>query len=43
MFGNWKPIKNDEKGFLFHFKSSFVLKVFKFLSWRFGHLEKRLA
>ena len=23
IFGNWKPIKNDEKYFLFHLKSSF--------------------
>ena len=22
-FGNWKPFKSDEKGFLFHLKSSF--------------------
>ena len=22
-FGNWRPFKNDEKGFLFHLKSSF--------------------
>ena len=23
IFGNWKPFKDDEKGFLFHLKSSF--------------------
>ena len=31
VFGNWKPFKNDEKWFLFHFKSFFVLKLFKFV------------
>ena len=25
---------------LFHLKSFFVLKIFKFLSWLFGHVEK---
>ena len=29
--------KNDEKCFLFFL---FVLKIFKFLSWLFGHIEK---
>ena len=29
---HWKPFKNDKKYFLFHLKSSFVLKIFKFLS-----------
>ena len=40
IFGNWKPFKNDEKCFLFHLKSSFSSQVFKFFSWRFGHVEK---
>ena len=35
---HWKPFKNDEKCFLFHLKSSF--KIFKFLSWLFGHVGK---
>ena len=32
--------KNDEKYFLFHLKNPFVLKVFSFFSWLFGHVEK---
>ena len=35
----WKPFKNDEKCFLFYLKNSF-LKIFKFLFWLFGHIEK---
>ena len=36
-----KPFKNDKKFFLFHLKSYlFVLKIFKFLSWLFGHVKK---
>ena len=42
MLGNWKPFKNDEKYFLFPLKSSFRSQVFKFLSWNFGHVAKRL-
>ena len=34
--------KSYEKLFLFHLKALFVLKIFKFLSSRFGHVEKRL-
>ena len=34
IFDNRKPFKNDEKWFLFH------LKIFTFLSWLFGHVEK---
>ena len=37
---HWKPLKNDEKWFLFHLKALFVLKTFRFLSWLFGHVEK---
>ena len=40
---NDSPSKNDEKCFLFHhliLKALFVLKIFKFLSWLFGHVEK---
>ena len=29
IFGTWKPWINDEKSFLFHVKSFFVLKIFK--------------
>ena len=32
-----KSDKNDKKCFLLHF---FVLKIFKFLSWPFGHVKK---
>ena len=39
---NTTVFKNDEKCFLFHLKNPFVLKILKFLSWYFGHLEKRL-
>ena len=43
IFSNWRPFKNDEKCF-FHFplKTLFVLKMFRFLSWHFGHVKKRL-
>ena len=34
---DWKPIKNNEKYFLFHLKALFVLKIFKLLSRPFGH------
>ena len=37
IFGNWKPFKNH-----FVLKNQFVLKVFKFLSWLFGHVAKQL-
>ena len=40
IFDNWKLFKNYEKCFLFHVKSSFILKTFWFLSWLFRHLEK---
>ena len=36
------PLENDEKSFLFHLKRTFILKIFKFLSWLFGHAEKLL-
>ena len=41
-FDHWKPFKTDEKCFLFHFKSSFFLKIFTFLFWIFGYVEKQL-
>ena len=40
IFCKWKPYKNDEKCFLFHLKVLFVLQIFKFLPWLFGHLHK---
>ena len=37
---NWNPFKKDKNAFYFILKAFFVLKIFKFLSWFFGHLEK---
>ena len=37
---NIKPFKNDEKCFLFHLKTLFVLKIFEFLSQLIGHVGK---
>ena len=34
------PLKRIKKWFLFHQKRFFVLKIFKFLSWLFDHVEK---
>ena len=34
------PLKIMKNGFYFILKAPFVLKIFKFLSWLFGHLEK---
>ena len=40
----WKSFKSDKKCFLFHPKSFYaffiILKIFKFLSWLFHHIEK---
>ena len=36
-----KPFINDENAFQFILKATFVLKIFKFLSWLFSHIEKR--
>ena len=36
-FGNWMPLKNDEKDFYFILQAFFVLKIFKFLARLFGH------
>ena len=36
------PLKMMKNVFYFTLKALFVLKIFKFLSWLFGHLEKRL-
>ena len=35
--------KNDENAFYFTSKAAFVLKIFMFLSWLFGHVAKRLV
>ena len=36
----WKPFQNHRKYIWFFRKTLFVLKIFKFLSWLFGHVEK---
>ena len=36
------PLKLMKIAFLFHLKSSFALKILKFLSWLFGHVSGRL-
>ena len=36
------PLKMMNNAFYFTLKAFFVLKIFKFLSWRFGYLKKRL-
>ena len=37
---NHSPSKMMKNAFYFILKALFVLKIFKFLSWLFGHLEK---
>ena len=36
------PLKRMKNAFYFTSKALFVLKIFKFLSWYFGHVAKRL-
>ena len=36
------PLKRMKNAFYFTSKAIFVLKIFKFLSWYFGHVAKRL-
>ena len=36
----WKPLKMTKNAFYFILKDLFVLKIFKFLSWLSGHVEK---
>ena len=36
------PLKMIKNAFYFTSKALFVLKIFKFLSWLFGHVAKRL-
>ena len=40
--GSWKHFQNKEKCFYFALKVLFVLKIFEFFSWLFGHVEKQL-
>ena len=42
VWDNWKSFKNYENAFYITLNALFVLKIFKFLSWLFGHVEKRL-
>ena len=39
---NESPLKLMKNDFYFIFKALFILKIFKFLSWYFGHVKKRL-
>ena len=43
IFGNSKSFKIMKNVFYFTLKGPFVLKIFKFLSWLFDHVEKRLV
>ena len=36
------PLKMVKNAFYFTLKALFVVKIFKFLSWVFDHVEKRL-
>ena len=36
----WKPLKMMKNAFYFILKALFVLKIFRFLSWLFDHVEK---
>ena len=36
------PLKRMKNAFYFTSEAIFVLKIFKFLSWLFGHVAKRL-
>ena len=36
------PLQMMKNAFYFTLKALFVLKIFKFLPWRFGHVSKRL-
>ena len=40
IFFNDSPSKMMKNAFYFILKALFVLKMFKFLSWHFGHVEK---
>ena len=37
---NESPLKTMENAFYFILKALFVLEIFKFLSWLFGHVER---
>ena len=40
IFDNSNPLKMMKNAFCFTLKALFVLKIFRFLSWLFGHVEK---
>ena len=42
IFGSWKPLKMMKNAFYFTSNALFNVKIFKFLSWLFGHVAKRL-
>ena len=42
LLANESPLKLMKNAFYFTLKALFVLKIFKFLSLLFGHVEKRL-
>ena len=42
IYGNWTTFITDKKGFFCTLEALFVLKIFKFLSWLFGHVDNRL-
>ena len=40
LFAELKALKSNSNALYFILKALFVLKIFKFLSWLFGHVEK---
>ena len=40
IFFNESPLKIMKNAFYFILKALFVLRIFRFLSWHFGHVEK---
>ena len=42
IYFNESPLKMMKNAFCFTLKALFVLEIFKFLSWLFGYVEKRL-
>ena len=40
IYFNEIPLKMMKNAFYFILKALFVLKIFKFLSWHFGHVEE---
>ena len=41
-FASNSPLKMMKTAFYFTLQALSILKIFKFLSWLFGHVEKRL-